>query len=318
MEKKVHDRTADLARAVRELRGEVAERKLTEQSLRRTTRILDARFTSGVSPFVILDRDFNFVRVNEAYAKDCGRKVDDFPGHNHFEFFPNRENEAIFRKVVRLRKPFQVKAKPFSFADHPEWGVTYWDWTLDPVLDDRGRVEYLVFALNDVTEETRAHEELRRNEALLREQAALLEMASDAIIVRDSADRITYWNHGAEVIYGWPREEALGKVIHDLLGTRFPEPLAAIADRVMREDHWDGELSPYSKRRADDHRRKLLGSAQGPGRKADDHPRDQPGHHLAQERRRTPCGVRPSTPGGSSRPASIPSWPSARPGRSRT
>jgi len=241
-EKEIRDRTADLARAVRELNAEVAERKLTERSLRRTTRILDARFTSEINPFVILDRDFNFIRVNKAYAKACGRKVDDFPGHNHFEFFPNRENEAIFRKVVRLRKPFQVKARPFSFAEHPEWGVTYWDWTLDPVLDDRGRVEFLAFALNDVTVETRAHEELLQNEARLREQAALLEMATDAIIVRDSVDRISFWNHGAEVIYGWPREEALGKVLHELLGTIFPEPLAAIADRVMRHDHWEGEL----------------------------------------------------------------------------
>ena len=241
-EKEVHDRTADLARAVRELRAEVAERELTEHSLRRTTRILDARFTSGISPFIILDRDFNFIRVNEAYAKACGRKVDDFPGHNHFEFFPDRENEAIFRRVVRLRKPFQAKAKPFSYPDHPEWGVTYWDWTLDPVSDDRGRVEYLVFALNDVTEETRAHEEVRRNEARLQEQAALLELAGDAIIVRGSADRITFWNHGAEVVYGWPKGEALGKVIHDLLGTRFPEPLAAITGRVRKGDHWEGEL----------------------------------------------------------------------------
>ncbi len=215
---------------------DISKQKGAERALR------EASFTTGLIPFVILDRDFNFVRVNEAYAKACRKKVDDFPGHNHFEFFPNRENEAIFRKVVRHRKPFRVKAKPFSFPDHPEWGVTYWDWTLDPILDDRGRVEYLVFALNDVTEETRVHEEVRRNESLLREQATLLELASDAIIVRDSADRITFWNHGAEVVYGWPKEEALGNVTHSLLSTRFPEPLDEIASRVAKDRHWEGEL----------------------------------------------------------------------------
>ncbi len=242
LEHKVRDRTADLDGAVHHLRKEIAERRLTEQSLRRSNRILDARFSSGLSPFVVLDRKFNFVRVNEAYARSCGRKVGDFPGHNHFEFFPDKENEAIFRKVVRGRKPFQAKAKPFAFADHPEWGVTYWDWTLDPVLDDKGRVEYLAFALNEVTEETRAHEELRRNESLLREQAMLLELASDAIIVRDSEDRILFWNHGAEVIYGWPKEEALGNVTHALLSTRFPEPLEKITSRFTKDQHWEGEL----------------------------------------------------------------------------
>jgi PAS domain S-box-containing protein len=242
MERKVRDRTADLDRAVAELRGEVAERRLTERSLRLTNRILDAHFTSGLSPLVILDRNFNFVRVNEAYAKACERKAGDFLGHNHFELFPSPENEAIFRRVVRLRKPFQVKAKPFAYPDHPEWGVTYWDWTLDPVLDDRGRVEYLVFALNDVTQETRAHEEVRRNESLLREQATLLELASDAIIVRDSANRIIFWNHGAEVVYGWPKEEALGKITHTLLRTRFPEPLEKIENQFAKGHHWEGEL----------------------------------------------------------------------------
>ena len=242
LEHKVRDRTADLAGAVNGLHKEIAERRLTEQSLRRSNKILDAHFTSGLSPLVILDRDFNFVRVNEAYAKACGRKVDEFPGHSHFEFFPDKENEAIFRKVVRSRKPFQVKAKPFTYADHPEWGVTYWDWTLDPVLDDRGRVEYLVFELSDVTEETQAHEELHRNESLLREQATLLELASDAIIVRDSADKIIFWSHGAEVIYGWPREQAMGNLTHSLLSTRFPEPLEKIVDRIAKDQHWEGEL----------------------------------------------------------------------------
>jgi PAS domain S-box-containing protein len=249
LEKKVRDRTSDLARAVRELRAEVAERKLTERSLRRMSRILDARFTSELNPFVILDRDFNFIRVNEAYAKSCGRKVGDFPGHNHFEFFPDRENEAIFRKVVRLRKPFQAKAKPFAFADHPEWGVSYWDWTLDPVLDDHGRVESLAFALNDVTEETRAHAELRRNDAVLREQAALLDMAPDAIIVRDPDNRITYWNRGAEVTYGWSKKEAVGREVNALLQTRFPESMAKLVARVRREGHWEGELAHLTKDR---------------------------------------------------------------------
>ncbi len=366
MEAKVRDRTADLDRAVGELRGEVGERRLTERSLRLTNRILDARFTSGLSPFVILDRNFNFVRVNEAYAKACGRKVEDFLGHNHFEFFPDRENEAIFRRVVRLRKPYQVRAKPFAYPDHPEWGVTYWDWTLDPVLDDRGRVEYLVFALNDVTQETRAYEELRRNEGLLRtvldtvpigvwiadkdgraiirnpaglkiwggardltldrygeakawwpgtgkpvlagewpaaraitrgelvlreemeiegydgkrksilnsalplrdpsgdisgaviineeiterlederkvrEQAALLELAAEAIIVRDSENKIAYWNRGAEVIYGWTKLEAVGRGIKALLRTKFPEPESRLIDRVKKESRWEGEI----------------------------------------------------------------------------
>ena len=57
-----------------------------------------------------------------------------------------------------------------------------------------------------------------RNErvtAVLSEQASLLDLTHDTVHVRDMADVITYWNKGAEKLYGWPREEALGRVMHE-------------------------------------------------------------------------------------------------------
>ena len=41
-------------------------------------------------------------------------------------------------------------------------------------------------------------------------EARLLDLSSEAIFIRDTQDRITYWNGGAEALYGWSREEALG------------------------------------------------------------------------------------------------------------
>src|SRR5207247_1896512 len=62
----------------------------------------------------------------------------------------------------------------------------------------------------------------KRHEQRLAEQARLLDLSKDAIIVRDKNDRITYWNKGATKIYGYTREEALGKVTHDLLKAEYP------------------------------------------------------------------------------------------------
>ena len=85
-------------------------------------------------------------------------------------------------------------------------------------------------------------EDQKRTEESLREQAALLDLTHDTIFVRDMKDVITYWNRGAETLYGWTRDEALGKVTHDLLQTIFPAPLPAITATLTRDGHWEGEL----------------------------------------------------------------------------
>ena len=64
----------------------------------------------------------------------------------------------------------------------------------------------------------------------------------DAIILRDLQGVIISWNQGAEKLFGWTRDEALGKHANTLLHTRFPQPLEAIEAEVLRAGHWEGEL----------------------------------------------------------------------------
>ncbi len=142
---------------------DITERRRAEEELRRQLRMNEGFFEQAITSFVLLDPEYNFIRVNEAYAKACGRKVEDFPGRNHFEFYPS-DAKQIFDDVVSAKKPFITLARPFTFPDHPEWGVTYWDWTLVPILDERGEVEFLVFSLNEVTERVRAEHALRLSE----------------------------------------------------------------------------------------------------------------------------------------------------------
>jgi PAS domain S-box-containing protein len=79
--------------------------------------------------------------------------------------------------------------------------------------------------------------------AILHTQAELLEFAHDAIFVRDaSTGTIVYWNRGAEETYGFPRDDAVGRVSHDLLQTTFPIPLSEIEDAVVRDGRWEGEV----------------------------------------------------------------------------
>jgi two-component system sensor kinase FixL len=83
---------------------------------------------------------------------------------------------------------------------------------------------------------------VRKTAETLREQAALLDLTHDTIFVRDVNDVITYWNRGAEELYGWTRNEAIGKNSHDLNQTVFPAPLEDIKAELTRTGRWEGEL----------------------------------------------------------------------------
>jgi len=68
-------------------------------------------------------------------------------------------------------------------------------------------------------------------------------MAHDAILVRDfDGGRIEYWNSGAEALYGWTAEQAIGQDPHELFHTRFPKPWAEIAAQLCVSGYWEGEL----------------------------------------------------------------------------
>ena len=70
------------------------------------------------------------------------------------------------------------------------------------------------------------------------QQASLLDLTHDTIFVRDMSNTITYWNRGAQELYGWMPEQAIGKRSHDLLRTVFPLALGDIYEELLRTGRW--------------------------------------------------------------------------------
>ncbi len=140
-------------------RSTLDERWLLRQALTEKTELLENIFDNTSVMFAYLDLNFNFVRVNRAYAADDGREPEFYVGKNHFALYPDAENEAIFRRVLATGEPYVVRAKRFVFTDQSKRGVTYWDFTLTPARR-AGRIAGLVLLLYDVTEFIEAHERL--------------------------------------------------------------------------------------------------------------------------------------------------------------
>ena len=97
-------------------------------------------------------------------------------------------------------------------------GQIVWLRDLVTVVVEGDRATRLRGVMVDITKRKRAEEALRV-------QASLVDLTHDTVFARDMGDVITYWNRGAEEQYGWSREEAIGRVSHELLRTVFPAPL---------------------------------------------------------------------------------------------
>lgn len=122
----------------------------------------------------------------------------------------------------------------------------------EPRSLDEGQRE----ALSSLARVVSAHVELRRKSlelaalhretlvrnARLRLASELLDLANEMIFVTDFDGRLSFWNRGAEQAYGFPREEALGRLAYVLLQTEFPGTRESVITSLLRDGHWRGDV----------------------------------------------------------------------------
>ena len=139
----------------------------------------------------------------------------------------------------RVRETFQrsvAQGEKSEFECRIVWpnGDIHWIWACgDQNQDASGKATRMFGIVQDVTGR-------KRIEEALREQAQVLDLAQ--VLVRDMQGRVVLWNRGAENLYGFSKEEAAGRLSHELLQTEFPEPLAQIEEKLRSSGSWEGEL----------------------------------------------------------------------------
>ncbi|MEN6372317.1 MAG: SpoIIE family protein phosphatase [Armatimonadota bacterium] len=171
-----------------------------------------------------LDSDFNFVWVNQAYAEESGYTKEELIGRNHFDLFPDKENQQIFEMVRGTGLPYTVKEKPFVYKLQPERSITYWNWTLFPIRyggDPVGTTRGFALTLVNVTEDVRIRQEieqLRENaEYRAAEIETIMSSMTDGVLIIDTSGNIIWINQAGRQILGVSRDEPF-----DDWGNRFP------------------------------------------------------------------------------------------------
>ena len=142
---------------------DVSAYKQVEEQLSQANSLLEKIFSSLPGKIAYMDANFNYIRVNTAYAEADNRTPDYYVGKNHFGLFPDAEDTEIFRFVRQAGEPYFAHAKTVEHKDHPERRVSYWDWALYPIIDDQGEISNLLLTMSDVTD--RAMAEMQRREA---------------------------------------------------------------------------------------------------------------------------------------------------------
>jgi len=207
-----------------------------EGAVHRSIELLERMFANVHMAIAVLDTEFNFVRVNRAYALSGCHEPGWFVGKNHFALYPNEENQALFQRVVDTDTPFTILAKPFTFLDQPERGTTYWDWTLQPLHDDEDAVCGLLLSVLDVTERERARLAAERERERL--YSVLNKLPGFVAVISPADHELGFLNKASQEVFG----DASGRLCFEVLARRTASCVVCEAIQVAKDGRpreWD-------------------------------------------------------------------------------
>jgi PAS domain S-box-containing protein len=125
--------------------------------------------------------------------------------------------------------------------DVPNAALTWLEARARSFKDAAGNVVRVRGTVQDVSEQMRAGEAARV-------RARLLDEVDAAVIATDLAGTVTHWNDGAQQLYGWPREETIGRPITELtVGPRDGRVAEEIMASVRECGRWEGEFEVQRK-----------------------------------------------------------------------
>ncbi len=231
----VRDGAGEIYRVVGVAR-DITERKQAEDAIRESEERMRSVLESALDCVITMDHHGRVVEFNPAAEKTFGYQREGAIGQLLADLIiPPALRERHQRGLARylstgeapvLGKRIELTGMRSDKSEFP----------LELAITRMGSQEPPMFTgfIRDITERKQAEDRLR-------EQARLLDLAQDAIMVRDMEDRVEFWNHGAEQLYGWTAAEVHCQTASSFLHDNEPAVFAAARATVIEKGKWTGE-----------------------------------------------------------------------------
>ncbi len=129
-----------------------------------------------------------------------------------------------------------------AFSGDDKLSRKYFMVSRSPIRTVKGEVVGIVVVSNDISQRKKAEEEFKK-------RAVLIDLSPDAIIVKKLDETITFWSTGAEKLYGYTKQEAIGQKINILLKAKHSQSSARaeVITQLKKGKNWTGEITNYTK-----------------------------------------------------------------------
>lgn len=235
----IHDvegRLSGFAKVTRDM----TEYRRIERAVKEEEARLAAVIDSAMDAVVTVDEKQRITLFNPAAERMFGCSASEVMGRPLDQFMPARFRSAhashiqTFGQTNTTRRRMGQMGAIYGLRSNGE------EFPIEASISQVQQGEQRMYSviLRDITERKLAEEELRQ-------QASLLGLGT--VLVRDMESRIVFWSAGAEKLYKYSKEEALGKISHTILQTEFLVPLPEIEEILRKNGSWEGELVHHTR-----------------------------------------------------------------------
>lgn len=252
LEKRVIERTAQLASANHELQVALNELQVIQEELRiQNEALITARelteaesqryqdlFSEAPDGYLVTDVYGKIREANRAASTLLGVPQNRLVSKPLAVFIAEGDRETFRSRLARLQ-PVQ----DWEVCIHPRVGSPFFAILAMTCINDfQGRPVGLRWLLRDISDRKQAEQKIQQ-------QAALIDISSDAIFVCDLEYRILFWSKGAERLYGWSVAETNQKTTYELFYNSTSAELEPNLNAVIEKNIWYGELEQLTKER---------------------------------------------------------------------